>query len=246
MTAARPGRPARRCLVATALLLLVMTPVAAGNAAELEALCEGVIAGNVWDNDGNGSSRKTTFYYAPSQGDYHPVGVTADQRERGERSSDLCLVKDLSGRALALPVRYERVWWDRKSGATRDGSVWSPVCPHPYAAVGVMVQSSYRMPPLDALRCVREDLTVLAADGEEVYKDAGSRGIEDLGVWKIAVRKGVDGVDGFNALDARDAFVALGAVYAARSHSPPEEKENKIRLIRKSAIRLAQLRPTER
>ncbi len=216
------------------LITLLLRVAVTAEGAELEVKC-GVDALNVWDDTDSGSPYHVTFYLAPAQGAYYPVGVTADKKERGV-SSTLWLVRDISpnGDALAPPVDYVRIWWDRASGARRDGAIWRPKCPKNYVGAGFMVQASYRKPALNEIRCVREDLTVpgaavtLAVAGPDpdplggaVYKDLGTLAFEGLSVWRV---KADDGFD-------------VGAVFAWQTRTMPKERDG-VRLLRMSKLRI--------
>lgn len=203
--------------------LLIFGAVAAG-AAELEVDC-GVEAPSVWDDEGTGSTAPVTFYLAPARDGFYPVGVTADGQRAGERST-LCLVRDISARAdaLAAPVDYVRRWWDRGSGARRDGAVWQPDCPTGYSALGFMVRASYRKPDPDAMRCVRDDLTVGGEAKEpHVYKDFGTRAFQDLSVWRL------------EAIPAEAGF-DVGAIFAWDTRNKPT-REDGVRLLRASEVK---------
>jgi hypothetical protein len=201
---------------------LLLCAVGPAGSAELEAKC-GVEALNAWDDTDTGAA-PATFYFSPAQGEYYPLGVTADGKASGTRST-LCLVRDNSsdGSALAPPVGYERIWWDRGSRARRDGAVWRPKCPQGYVGAGFVVQANYRKPGPEAIRCVREDLTVrgTAEPTGPVFKDSGSGAYEDLSVWRV---KADDGFD-------------VGAVFAWQNYAMPKESDG-VRLLRKSKLQI--------
>lgn len=213
------------------LTALLLCAAGAANGAELEVRC-GVEALNVWDDAGSGSPHHVTFYLAPAQDAYYPVGVTADNQQSG-KDSTLCLVRDISpkGDALRPPVDYKRIWWDRPSGARRDGAIWQPKCPENYVGVGFMVQASYSKPALHEIRCVRKDLSVpgTAALNPEantqlagaVYADWGTLAFEDLSVWRVKADNGFD----------------VGAVFAWATRNRPTEK-NGVFLLDKNKVRV--------
>ncbi|MEV7190084.1 Vps62-related protein [Kitasatospora sp. NPDC093102] len=83
---------------------------------------------------------------------------------------------------LARPVDYEEVWNDQGSYGYHRGSVWRPVAPEGYVALGCVAPVySYDKPPLDAIMCVREDLTH-AARPVKAFENHKSKG-KDVGVW---------------------------------------------------------------
>lgn len=207
---------------------LLAAPLLA-RAQSLEARC-GVEAVNAWDDSGMAVERPVTFYRAAPQGAYFALGVGADNQATGSRST-LCLVKDISprGDALAQPLAYQRLWWDRGSSARRNGAVWLPRCASGYLGLGFVIQAHYRKPALDALRCVRANLTVAATAAAgtpgrvaaAIYKDEGSLAFEDLSVWRA------EAPDGFQA----------GTVFAWGSHAMPVAKDG-LRLLARREVRL--------
>ena len=211
------------------LTALLLCAAGAANGAELEVRC-GVEALNVWDDAGSGSLHHVTFYLAPAQDAYYPVGVTADNQQSGKRPT-LCLVRDISPKedALRPPIDYKRIWWDRPSGARRDGAIWQPKCPENYVGVGFMVQASYSKPALDAIRCVREGLSVSGTAAEAnaqrkgaVYVDTGTFVFEDLSVWRVKADNGFD----------------VGAVFAWATQVRPMEKDG-VLLLDKNKVRVS-------
>ncbi|MFC1961886.1 Vps62-related protein [Chloroflexota bacterium] len=104
------------------------------------------------------------------------------------------VVKDIdSSGVLAAPKDYTQIWHDKGTGASWDGSFWQPVAPEGYVALGVVVVNGYNKPSLDAIRCVRKDLTANAKIGEMVWNDTNTRWAgfhEDpryrFSAWKVA------------------------------------------------------------
>ncbi|MFH8810065.1 hypothetical protein ACH4GZ_22920 [Streptomyces hygroscopicus] len=93
---------------------------------------------------------------------------------------------------VASPVGYERLWYDKGTGATLDGSVWRPIPPAGYVALGdVWMAGGTTAPPRNAVYCVKQG----AVDGhtyvrraelrELVWKDQGTGGsVGDIAVWR--------------------------------------------------------------
>lgn len=114
---------------------------------------------------------------------------------------------------LAAPTDYEKVWQDSGTGTKYKGMIWRPIPPKGYVAMGcVTPKDSYDKPPLDAVVCVREDLT-FGSNAKWIYSDAGAGGKEDLSVWRNVVPPSyVDNTDGrTRALIAPNTFAAHNA-----------------------------------
>lgn len=113
--------------------------------------------------------------------------------------------------SLADPVDYELVWDDKGSGARYKCSLWRPIPPEGYVAMGLAASDdSYDKPPLNAVACVREDLTHRAvASDEPVFTGQGLGTKHDVSVWRNnAPPKYVDSPDSSHVLIAPNTYVA--------------------------------------
>jgi hypothetical protein len=86
---------------------------------------------------------------------------------------------------LKAPVGYTLVWSDKGSGADMDGSVWLPIAPTGYVALGAVSQTGYNQPDIPELRCIRFDQVTAGAFGQLIYSDKGSGADMDLSVYEI-------------------------------------------------------------
>lgn len=181
-----------------------------------------------WDDRGAGG-RRTSFWQPNLPPGYRRLG-TVVLTDRGshnlpydgpERTRDhtvaLCVkqnpkVSSPDGRpALADPVGYEWVWDDTSTGARYKGALWRPTPPEGYVAMGLVASdNSHEKPPLDAVVCVREDLTHTAVASEaSVYDDQGTGGKHALSVWRNDVPpKYLDGGDSTHVLIAPNTYTA--------------------------------------
>ncbi|MFZ3499291.1 Vps62-related protein [Streptomyces sp. 5.8] len=115
--------------------------------------------------------------------------------------------------ALARPTGYENVWTDHGSGGKYNGAVWRPIPPAGYVAMGfVSPVNTYEQPSLDAVVCVREDLT-FCANVTAGYHDKGTGAKKDLSLWKNTVPpQYVDNTPGATrVLIAPNTFAAHGS-----------------------------------
>lgn len=119
----------------------------------------------------------------------------------------LCVKETTSGSgALAPPIRYDPIWNAHGTHGDGQGSFWRPVPPAGYVALGDVCVLGYNPPPLDAIRCVRIDLTYSGAIGALIWNDQGSGAPMDVGVWDIEVLPGASDQVGFIAANT---FVAV-------------------------------------
>ncbi|MGK5638055.1 Vps62-related protein [Streptomyces sp. URMC 126] len=84
--------------------------------------------------------------------------LVRDQRSQTGRPMPLLRNRRNGEGPLARPVRYERVWRDKGSGAKLDGSAWRPIPPTGYVALGDMWWEGWdTAPPLNAVWCVKKE-----------------------------------------------------------------------------------------
>ena len=167
-----------------------------------------------WDDSGSGGDYDGSYYHPlpPSGfkalgslgfgGYYNPNGIHAVMVIRAKDGSN----------ALTAPLDYTLVYNDIGSGATDDGSFWTPVPPTGYVAMGTVAQSGYGKPSLEDVVCVREDLTLPGESGAFIWIDQGTGANMWLGTWKI---------DPPNAGPHEDAYLATGTFVGWDKWSPP-------------------------
>ncbi|NEO33294.1 MAG: Vps62-related protein [Symploca sp. SIO3C6] len=125
------------------------------------------------------------------------------------------VVKERISGALASPTDYTLIWNDAGSGASSDGSVWRPVCPPGYKALGDVVSGSHKKPSTDEVKCVRETALSAALPGGFIWNDAGSGANRDFSAWGIQRQ----------AADSEYTYLSRGLFYGAASHSRPTDAE---------------------
>ena len=81
------------------------------------------------------------------------------------------------------------VWSDKGSGGRHDVSVWRPVAPAGYVALGDVAVRGGSAPGIDEIYCVREDLVRPATyEDNPTWDDKGSGGKWDASFWRIYPR----------------------------------------------------------
>lgn len=115
--------------------------------------------------------------------------------------------------ALKAPVKYDLVWADHGSGASRDGSCWRPVPPSGYVALGDVFANGYNAPSLDDVACVRADLVADGVIGTWIWDDTGTGSDRDFGAWQIEAP--------VQYVDTTKGLIAVNSFVGAATHSKP-------------------------
>ncbi|MFC1902206.1 Vps62-related protein [Chloroflexota bacterium] len=142
----------------------------------------------MWDDRGSGGDFDGSYWHPISPEGYYALGSLGINKYGDPRGNTaVIVVKDIdSSGVLAAPTDYERIWADSGSGANRDGSFWKPVAPTGYVALGVVAMGGYGKPSLDAIRCVKKELTANAKIGDRIWIDKGTGADTDFGSWEVA------------------------------------------------------------
>ncbi|ANW18409.1 Vps62-related protein [Streptomyces clavuligerus] len=119
---------------------------------------------------------------------------------------------------FAPPVRWDLVWTDRGSGAHSDASIWRPVPPPGYVALGDVCVRGYNAPSLPDYRCVKNGdvrghtYVREATIGGCIWNDRGTGSGSSVSLWSITppnyppdnVERLILGVDTFVANSNHD------------------------------------------
>ncbi|MQM05512.1 hypothetical protein Taro_038320 [Colocasia esculenta] len=126
----------------------------------------------------------TFFHPSPLPAGFSSLGSYAQPNNRPLFGWVLAGRDAGGGGALRLcpPVDYILLWTSANSKVNRegDGYFWFPTPPEGYRAVGLLVTSSPEKPPLDAIRCVRADLTDQGENDESVWSDGNGFEVHSL------------------------------------------------------------------
>jgi hypothetical protein len=130
-----------------------------------------------WCSMGSGDTWVASFYHPVTTDGYHALG-SLGLREfsdpNGKKSIVVVNARPGSD-ALKPPVDYDSVWNTRGSGIEDYGSLWNPVPPAGYKALGTVAQRGFDKPGLDDVVCVREDLTVPGGCGQGLFRGNNGR-----------------------------------------------------------------------
>ncbi|MEU1628492.1 Vps62-related protein [Streptomyces sp. NPDC020096] len=151
---------------------------------------------SVWLSSAAGNANfRPLGSYARHYGSAQDAGDDVDFRRFG-RVAQL-MIAPVSGQSgvVASPVDYRRLWHDSNTGAHLYGSVWRPIPPQGYVALGDVWMSGWDVkPPLNAIWCVKQTAVgghtyVRRAElRERVWSDQGTGGnAGDVAVWRVEV-----------------------------------------------------------
>jgi len=177
-----------------------------------------------WDDKGSGGKYDVTFYQPICEEGFYPLGsVAVGKYGNIDNTMAVITVKEVPGtEALKPPLKYERIWCDKGSGAKLDGACWKPIPPQGYVALGHVFTNNWNPPSLEAVRCVRKDLTYSGKLGNWIYDDRGTGAKEDLSIYQIVAPE--------EWHDQNTGLFAPGTVFCFNGHTKPETVPNVLRL----------------
>ncbi|MGY2440696.1 Vps62-related protein [Pseudomonas sp. SDO52101_S400] len=147
----------------------------------------------LWDN--KGSKSKPGSFWRPTPAPdllpgYFPLGdVVVSGRDNINEQRAVAVVcegdSQAEKKALSKPVDFKLVWRDTGSRANGDCSVWRPVPPEGYVALGLVCTNDSNRPSFNAIRCVRADLVIASSANTLIWNDQGSGANQDFSAWSI-------------------------------------------------------------
>lgn len=139
----------------------------------------------VYSDQGTGAHGDLTIYRPKLPEGYHSLGDYAQPNYRPGYSSVVVVCEEGNEGLLALPLDYKPVWTDRKSGGLYDGSLWCPVAPDGYVALGCIAASDYKKPDTNLVRCVSKDILLEGEYGDLIWQDKDSGAESDAALWPV-------------------------------------------------------------
>lgn len=153
----------------------------------------------VYDDSGTGSDHNLVVYRpAPTDPTVFIIGDAAfpGTAAQGIAFTVKAINDDPANPLLMPPVGYTQIWNDQGSGGHNDGSIWQPVPPDGYVAIGAVATTGYAPPAIANYACLRRDQVEPTTYGVFIWSDQGSGGDNDVEIF------GITGVS--------NAFVAQG------------------------------------
>lgn len=179
-------------------------------------------------DQGSGAHEDVAFFKPGGLGDgYYWVGQFA-QSQYGSpvAGAAVLIVKPNRASALARPARFELVWTDQGSGRSNDYSLWRPIPPTDYVALGHIARfnvTNYDPPSgaeIENFRCVHKSLVTNGANtGAQIWNDSGTGARQDGAIWPIVPIDPTTGLAG-------------GTFLATDSHNPPQNPVQTVSCLR--------------
>lgn len=171
----------------------------------------------LWSDKGSGAHKAVGLWRPSATSDalssFFSLGdVAVDHYRNINQSKVVALVSDankIDGTALRPPVDYQLVWHGEGTGARNNASIWRPLPPEGYVAMGLVFGVGYDKPSRHAVRCVRVDLVGTAQVGDLIWNDKGSGSTNDISVWSTSPP----------AASAGELFLAPGTFIGTDSYS---------------------------
>ncbi|NJL26982.1 MAG: Vps62-related protein [Thermoanaerobaculia bacterium] len=143
----------------------------------------------VWSDKGSNASADCTVWRpTPTDPSFMIIGDYAQGNYGKPTGSSLtvrAIGEDPLVPLLARPVGWNLVWTDRGSSGTYDGSIWAPVAPDGYLALGHVANAGYQAPEIDNYRCLRRDLVEITQVGNIIWADHHSHANKDVTLYAI-------------------------------------------------------------
>ncbi|MCK8657170.1 Vps62-related protein [Pseudomonas umsongensis] len=151
----------------------------------------------IWDSSGSRSNPAAFWRPTPNPEllpGYFPLGDVAATGHQDINEKRVVMVvcegdqqsgDSSKGLALKPPIDFEQVWRDTGSGAKADCSIWRPIPPDGYVALGQVSSNGRDRPSLNSVRCVRADLVAPSFISDLIWNDKGSGAKQSFSAWGI-------------------------------------------------------------
>ncbi len=142
----------------------------------------------IWDDSGSGATDDGSFWAPVPPAGYRALG-SLGRSGWGNPSNSVAMVcvKTVNGSdALADPVDYQLAYEDRGTGGDHNVSVWKPIAPAGYAALGMVARTGYgNKPSTTDIACVKKTLLTPGICGSWFWDDSNSGGSQNFGGWYV-------------------------------------------------------------
>ncbi|WP_421549646.1 Vps62-related protein [Pseudomonas yamanorum] len=177
----------------------------------------------VWNDRGTRAEQPVTFWRPSTSsdtlGNFISLGDVAVAGYHNINQLKIAVVVSEAdrenGTALRAPADFERVWAHSGLRLRIDFSVWRPIAPQGYVAMGLVCGVGNDKPLRNTIRCVREDLVVPAHINQLIWKDKGSGARQDFSAWGISAPQAIAG----------QACLAPGTFTGTASYTRPTDQQ---------------------
>ncbi len=177
----------------------------------------------LWNDKGSGAHKSASFWRPENSANhlanFFSLGdISVEGYSQINNRKIVALVSDtnsVNGTALRPPEQWAAVWNNQGSKGSAEVSVWRPIPPPGYVAMGHVCSVGYESPPLNTIRCVRADLVVASHLGPMIWNDKGSRARVDFSAWDIFPPQAKPG----------EAYLAPGTFFGIDDYARPHTQE---------------------
>ncbi|WPB00910.1 uncharacterized protein RHO25_005530 [Cercospora beticola] len=185
----------------------------------------------VWDDKNTGANRDASIYNPRPEGDLLPIGSIGFNKRGSDNSGSwgVLLVGNVPGSkspACRHPTDYNKTWNDGGGGGKWDLTMWRPVAPEGYVAMGEYCTGNYKKPLLEAVWCIRQDYVADASFPSSWWDDRGSGATDNASCWSPKPQSMSLHGDAYIPIRT-DTFYAKGGTHTV---PPPESLAKTLRL----------------
>jgi hypothetical protein len=113
-------------------------------------------SGHIWNDKGSGGDFDISYWRVKCPNGYVRFGDYAKSSWGYPHGAKMLIAKE-NNKVMKKPNGYKLIYNDKGSGADKDLSIWEPIPPKGYVALGHVAQRGYRAPSKDYIRCVKAD-----------------------------------------------------------------------------------------
>ena len=114
----------------------------------------------IWNDKGSDAAYSVSIYRVQAPDGYFMIGDYAQNNYDPVNGNVpvICAVNDdPDDPLLAAPTAYNMMWSTNGTDSDADGSIWQPVAPTGYVAMGWVAQAGTSLPSISNYMCVRAD-----------------------------------------------------------------------------------------
>lgn len=181
----------------------------------------------LWDS--TGTNAKPAAFWRPTPAPdllpgYFPLGdVVASGHDNINEKRMVMVVCEADapssdsskGPALRAPVDFEQVWSDAGSRTRTGCTIWRPVPPTGYLALGELCSMGRDKPLPSEVRCVRQDLVIASSISAPIWNDKGSGARQAFSAWGIYPPTAMAG----EIICAPGTFIGVGTYIKPSTHA---------------------------
>jgi hypothetical protein len=140
----------------------------------------------IWNDAGSGGDFDISFWRVPLPSGYVRFGDYAHPSHATPADVSMLVAED-DPLLFKPPTGYVEVWNEKGSKIKRPVSIWAPVPPAGYRALGHVAVAGHAAPAVDYIRCVKADLAVSGSIIGPLYIDKGTKADKFCSIYAIGV-----------------------------------------------------------